>query len=364
MNIIRRVTSALVFGAVMMALLCACKKTAVTVENAKSSAVGTDENKAQTDEHAYMDEDMELPQYSNPVIDKSLPDPTIVRADDGKFYLFATEDTHNVPIMRSANLVDWDFVGTAFTDATRPTFVKDGGIWAPDINKIGKKYVLYYAMSVWGGEWDCGIGRAVSDKPEGPYVDMGKLFVSHELGTKNSIDPFYIEDNGNKYLFWGSFSGIWYIELTSDGLHIKPNSEAVLVAGDAYEGVYIHRHDGMYYLFASVGTCCEGLNSTYHTVVGRSKSLLGPYKDKQGYLMLDNNHEVVVHGSDTFIGTGHNSEIVTDDSGEDWMFYHAFLTSDTERGRVLLLDRIHWRDGWPEIDCLEPSTSEDCPIFY
>ena len=51
--------------------------------------------------------------YSNPVIDISAPDPTVIRAEDGTFYLYATEDTRNVPIYQSVNLVDWKQVGTA-----------------------------------------------------------------------------------------------------------------------------------------------------------------------------------------------------------------------------------------------------------
>lgn len=85
-------------------------------------------------------------QYHNPVIDESLPDPTVIRADDGSFWLYATENIHNLPIYRSTNLVDWSFQGTAFTDSTRPDFVPDGGIWAPDINQINGKYVLYYCL--------------------------------------------------------------------------------------------------------------------------------------------------------------------------------------------------------------------------
>ncbi|MBO7140240.1 MAG: family 43 glycosylhydrolase, partial [Prevotella sp.] len=72
--------------------------------------------------------------YQNPVINRSLPDPTVIRAQDGYYYLYATEDTHNVPIYRSSDLVKWRYVGTAFTDVTRPMdMVPDGGIWAPDI---------------------------------------------------------------------------------------------------------------------------------------------------------------------------------------------------------------------------------------
>src|SRR5690606_23251047 len=96
--------------------------------------------------------------YSNPVVSQSLPDPTLIKAEDGFFYLYATEDIRNTPIMRSSDLVNWELVGTAFTDATRPTFEPNGGLWAPDVRYINGRYVLYYSMSVWGGEWTCGIG--------------------------------------------------------------------------------------------------------------------------------------------------------------------------------------------------------------
>ena len=131
--------------------------------------------------------------YKNPVVDYSLPDPTVIKGDDGYFYLYATEDIRNLPIHRSKDLVNWEFLGTAFTDESRPDFEPNGGIWAPDINKIGDKYVLYYSMSVWGGEWTCGIGCAVSDRPEGPFKDCGMMFRSNGIKVQNSIDPFYIE---------------------------------------------------------------------------------------------------------------------------------------------------------------------------
>ena len=75
-------------------------------------------------------------------------------------------------------------------------------------------------MSVWGGEWTCGIGAAVSDKPEGPFIDKGPLFRSKTIQVQNSIDQFFMEDNGKKYLFWGSFRGIYGIELSGDGLSV------------------------------------------------------------------------------------------------------------------------------------------------
>lgn len=300
--------------------------------------------------------------YANPVINYSLPDPTIIKGDDGYFYLYATEDIRNVPIHRSKDLLDWKLIGTAFTDSTRPNFEPNGGIWAPDINKIGNRYVLYYSMSVWGGEWTCGIGVATADKPEGPFTDQGMLFRSNGIGVQNSIDPFYIEEGDKKYLFWGSFRGIYGIELSDDGLSVRKDSEKKQIAGTAYEGTYIHKRGNYYYLFASVGTCCEGLKSTYTTVVGRSDHLFGPYMNRTGETMMNNHHEVLIHKNDAFVGAGHNSEIVSDVKGDDWFFYHAVSAKHPE-GRVLMMDRIDWVDGWPSVNGSSPSAEAERPEF-
>lgn len=293
--------------------------------------------------------------YMNPVYPSSMPDPTLIKAHDGYFYLYATEDVRNTPILRSSDLVTWNLTGTAFTSGTRPSFEPKGGIWAPDINYINGQYVLYYSMSVWGGEWTCGIGVATCDKPEGPFTDRGKLFRSNEINVQNSIDPFFIEDNGKKYLFWGSFHGIYAIELSDDGLSVKEGVEKRQVAGTAYEGTYIFKKDGYYYLFASTGTCCEGIKSTYTTVVGRSENLFGPYLDKSGRSMNDNFHEVLIHSNDRFVGTGHNSEIITDNKNKTWILYHA-VDKINPKGRVLMLDEVQWKDGWPFVEGNTPSS--------
>ena len=304
-------------------------------------------------------------QYNNPVINESLPDPTVIKADDGYFYLYATENIRNVPIYRSENLVDWRRVGTAFTDRTRPQMVPRGNIWAPDINLINGKYVMYYSKSTWGGEWECGIGVATADRPSGPFTDVGKLFISSEIGVQNSIDPFYIEeDDGSKYLFWGSFRGIYGIQLSDDGLSIKPGAQKVQIAGTLTEGTYIYKHDGYYYLFGSAGTCCEGLNSTYRVMVARSENLMGPYVNKSGRPALENNFMLVMQKSNKVVGPGHNSEIVQDDAGQYWMLYHGFDAADPDGGRKVYLDQILWdKDGWPIVRNRVPSATANAPVF-
>lgn len=302
--------------------------------------------------------------FVNPVIRRSLPDPTIIRDKDGVFYLYATEDIRNLPIYRSENLVDWQYTGTAFTPETRPDFEPKGGLWAPDIEYVGGKYVLYYAMSRWGGEETCGIGRAIADKPEGPFRDKGKFFTSNEIGVRNSIDPSFIRENNENYLLWGSFRGIYAIGLSNNGLSLKKGDKPRQIAGTAYEAAYIHKKDGFYYLICSIGSCCAKEKSTYTLTVGRSKDLMGPYVDKDGRPMLENFHEILLHGNTCFVGTGHNAEIVTDDNGADWLLYHAYMREDTQKGRVLMMDRIYWEDGWPKVENDSPCvTFQKAPYF-
>lgn len=305
--------------------------------------------------------------YRNPLIETSLPDPTIIKAEDGYYYLYATENVRNMPIYRSENLVDWEFVGTCFTEETRPTFVKTDRkscLWAPDINYFDGHYVMYYSMSDWGGEWTCGVGVAVADKPEGPFTDLGPLFISSEMNTQNSIDPFYIEEDGHKYLFWGSFRGIWYTELTDDGLHLKNGMTSTKIAGTLTEGTYIvKRPDGYYYMIGSAGTCCDGLNSTYRLLVARSESLFGPYVNKAGNTVMDNCWSQLLNKSKEVYGPGHCSEIVEDDNGDSWIFYHGWDAA-TGGGRYLYMDQIHWdENGWPYINNMKPSTVARRPVI-
>ena len=303
--------------------------------------------------------------YQNPVIRYSLPDPTVIKASDGFFYVYATEDTHNVPIYRSKNLVDWVYAGTAFNDRTRPMdFVPNGGIWAPDINYVNGQYVLYYSKSEWGKTWECGIGVAVSNRPNGGFHDAHKLFISSEVNIENCIDPFFIQEDGHNYLFWGSFHDIYGVELTEDGLSIKEGCTPKKIAGGLIEATMIVKHDGFFYLIGSAGSCCEGAKSTYRLVVARSRNLFGPYVDRNGRSAISDNFTTLLSKSNAVYGPGHCSEFITDDAGQTWVLYHGFQANDVDAGRVVYLDKVEWgTDGWPTISDGHPSVEAAAPLF-
>lgn len=302
--------------------------------------------------------------YQNPVINNDAPDPTVLRDDDGVYYLYSTEYGHKLPIYRSEDLVNWVPVGSAFTKEGWPKMVPGGGVWAPEIRKIGDTYYLYYSKSKWGGEWECGIGVATAKSPTGPFTDHGKLFISKEIGVQNSIDQFYWEENGKKYLFWGSFHGINGIELAPDGLSIAKGAKPIQIAGTLTEGTCLVKKDGYYYLIGSAGSCCEGLKSTYRVVVARSKDLFGPYVDREGKPAMENNFSLIMKGNSAVHGPGHNSILVQDDAGDYWMIYHGFDAKQPEAGRKAYLDKIVWdKEGWPTIAGEQPSAEATAPVI-
>ena len=82
-----------------------------------------------------------------------------------------------------------------------------------------------------------------------------------------------------------------------------------------------------------------------------------------GKRMLDNACEIVMKRSDRFVGPGHNSDIITDKAGDDWLLYHA-VDARNPRGRKLLLDKIRWVDDWPTVQDGHPSeTPQPTPLF-
>lgn len=305
------------------------------------------------------------PTYRNPVFEPILADPSVIRSEDGTFYAYGTEDdwgdgegSKRIPVVRSDDLVEWEYVGEAFD--RRPAW-KDGYLWAPDIARWDGRYLLYYSVSVWG-DANPGIGVATAEDPAGPFEDEGMLLDSEGIGVANSIDPHLVVDGGTPYLVWGSFHGINLVRLSDDGLSVA--GEPAEIAGDAFEAPYLVEREGAWWLFVSLGSCCDGADSTYRLAVGRADALEGPYLDRAGNDLLDGEGEPLLGASDAWVGPGHNS-IVTDDAGQDWILYHAI---DPERPRAdsgatrrpMLIDRLEWDDGWPAVVDGHP-THDDTP---
>lgn len=320
--------------------------------------------------------------YENPVYDSDFADPSYVKCEeDGYYYLFATGGK----IIKSLDLVNYEYVGRAL-DSTPSWGTSGAGLWAPDVQYINGQYIMYYSLSRWDDP-NPGIGIATASHPAGPWTDQGKLFTSEEIGVNNSIDAMVYQEDDKVYMVWGSFRGIYLVELTSDGLNLKNGIEyakenKILIAGykterpldvSTYEGSYIIKKDNYYYLFLSNGQCCSGAY-TYNLRIARSESITGPYVDKTGVDVLGGDRgTTIINASAAFIAVGHNS-VIKDDAGDYWSLYHGYKTIideetyessiDTSK-RVLLMDKLIFEDGWPSVLGGIPSSNRKTgPAFY
>lgn len=335
--------------------------------------------------------------YTNPVFEPSFADPTFLRDDDGTFYAYSTEEKWNdgegdkiIPIIKSNDLLNWEYVGNAFS--SRPDFVKDGQhrwVWSPDAIMHDGKYFLFYSLS-FGEDAQAGIGVSWSEKPEGPFHDNGEVIRSDKIGVEHSIAPFFFEEDGKIYTFWGSFRGIYGIELEYDPAipTFRIKGDKFQIGGVHFEGPRIMKKGEYYYFISSNGHCCNwtgrGENNWYNIRVARSKNLKGPYFDKNGNGIMTMDSTAPCHdgsilvvaneykscGADfenwaKFGAPGQNTKIITDDDANDWIMYHAvdrnnpWLRPSFIR-RPLMLSQVVWEEGWPTIKYMN---NEINPVF-
>jgi arabinan endo-1,5-alpha-L-arabinosidase len=328
--------------------------------------------------------------YSNP-LEISIPgdghvescaDPSVISRKEGNkvaWYMYCTTDPlndqdktgdnfnfHLIPILKSFDLVNWTYQGDAFS--TRPSWVAaDAGLWAPDIQFFNGKYYLYYTASntsLPGG--GSAIGVATSNKPTGPWTDSGTPPVEPHAppccpnDRRWVFDPAIISDaNGQRYIYYGSyFGGISARKLSADGLHSDPATQVQITIANRYEGAFVVKHGGYYYLFASATNCCNGPLTGYSVFAGRSADPLGPFVDKEGVSLLQGRvggTPVISMNGNRWVGPGHNA-VFTDFEGQDWFLYHAIDRNDPYFAsavgftkRPALLDALDWVDGWPTV---------------
>jgi arabinan endo-1,5-alpha-L-arabinosidase len=175
------------------------------------------------------------------------------------------------------------------------------------------------------------------------------VIVSKTADDFNAIDPGVVIDGaGAPWLAFGSFwSGIRMIPLTwPSGLPASDEEPLELAGGrpapNAIEAPTIVHHGDSFYLFASVGFCCRGVDSSYEIVVGRAGDVTGPYLDRDGIPMLRGGGTVLATSVEDRIGPGGTS------ASNGWLGFHFY---DAAQGGTVQLAAatIVWQDDWPTL---------------
>lgn len=267
-------------------------------------------------------------------------DPSTIAECDGKYYTFGT---------RGGGLISedgwrWD------SGAVRP-----GGGAAPDILKIDDRYLVVYGATG-GGLGGGHDGRILTmwnktldpKSPDFKYTEAVVVASSDGREDNDAIDPGLLLDpnDGRLWVSYGTYFGfIRLIELDPKTGKRKEGNKAIDIAIDCEASDLIYR-DGWYYLLGTHGTCCDGANSTYNIVVGRSRKVTGPYLDNMGRDMLKGGGKMVLAAGGRVNGPGHFGRTVLE-NGVEKMSCHFEADLDQGGLSVLGIRPLLWKNGWP-----------------
>jgi arabinan endo-1,5-alpha-L-arabinosidase len=164
----------------------------------------------------------------------------------------------------------------------------------------------------------------------------------------DAIDVGFLMDaNGRLFCTYGTYFGnIRQVELDPATGGLKEGSKPIDVAIDCEASSMMYR-DGWYYLLGTHGTCCDGANSTYNIIVGRSRSPYGPFLDNVGRDMLQGGGKMVVAAEERRFGAGHFGRYIVE-PGVEKMSFHWEADLDLSGRSTLAIRPILWNNGWPE----------------
>jgi len=267
-------------------------------------------------------------------------DPSTIVKCDGKYYTFGTGQ---------GGLISDD--GWTW----RSGAVRTGGGVAPDVIKIGDRYLVSYSADFPGTQGKTK-GNVINMwtktlDPESPDFGYSEPMLVAWAGADDdcwAIDPAFLLDptTGRLWCSYGTYFGaIRIVEIDpATGERVKGN-EAVDIAIDC-EATALMYKDGWYYLLGTHGTCCDGVNSTYNIVCGRSKSITGPYLDNMGRDMLQGGGKMVLSAGNRVAGPGHFG-LYVEDEGVEKMSCHYEADFDRSGRYVLGIRSLVWKNGWP-----------------
>lgn len=314
--------------------------------------------------------------YTNPVYNGYFADP-FVWEHQGVYYAIGTGaaeaegevdeigERRVFPLLRSEDFVNWEFAGNALL---RPDPILGDNFWAPEVAYCDRKFYLYY--SVGHEDKNHQLRVATSDRPLGPYQDIGEPLVDPK-SCPFAIDPHpFRDDDGQWYLFYardfldteGDVKAgtalmvdrlVGMTKLAGEGkvvLRARCDWQRFLanrlMYGASYdwhtlEGPSVRKYAGRYYCFYSGG---RWETENYGVDYGVADSVMGPYSDEGN----EAGPRVLKTVLDRVLGPGHNSIVVGPDGQTDYIAYHAW---DTDRSaRRMCLDKLIWTADGPRGD--------------
>ena len=291
----------------------------------------------------------------NPIIrDQFSADPT-ARVFNGRVYLYPSHDIfppegqrqdwfcmEDYHVFSSENLTDWTDHGVIVTQNKVPWVRPNSySMWAPDCVERNGKYYFYFPSAPNGAMRGFGVGVAIADRPEGPFIPEPE-----PIKGINGIDPCVLQaSDGNAYIFWGAgrcaklkpnmkeladdtptekvkFGEREFEMMGVNCLKDLPNRQA--------EGPFAFEYNGNYYLtYPYVREKTEVLG------YAMSKNPMGPYEYK-GLIMAEQPN-----------GCWTNHHSIINYKGQWYLFYHHnYLSPNDDKRRSACIEKLFFNaDG-------------------
>ncbi|KAB8077287.1 putative arabinan endo-1,5-alpha-L-arabinosidase A [Aspergillus leporis] len=290
----------------------------------------------------------------------NIHDPSLIQSADGTYYRFSTGN--NISYASSTSIEGpWTALGSVLPSGSSIESAGRYDPWAPDVQKVGNLYHVYYAVSSFGSQ-ESAIGLATSESMAlNTWTDHGSIGVESTTGLQyNAIDGNLLVDGSTNYMTFGSFwQDIFQVTLNADAT--SSTSTPVNVAFDpegehAVEGAYLYKYGSYYYLFYSWGKCCgydtsrpaEG--QEYKIKVCRSSTPTGGFVDASGVACTEGGGTIVLESHDNVYGPG-GQGVYTDPDLGPVLYYHYVDTTigygDSQK--LFGWNAIDFSSGWPAV---------------
>jgi hypothetical protein len=288
----------------------------------------------------------ELTFSQNPIVRNQFSADPTARVFNGKVYVFPSHDIltpkdqkqlrkdwfcmADYHVFSSENLTEWTDHGMIVSqNKVKWVDSTSYSMWAPDCIKRNGKYYFYFPANKTvpdtNGRKGFGIGVAIADQPEGPYIPLPE-----PIKGVNGIDPnVFIDKDGQAYLYW-ALGNIMVAKLNENMTELA--SEPMVIANlpekGLKEGPFLFERKGIYYL-----TIPHVENKIERLEYAIGDNPMGPFKMAG----------IVMDESPMNCWTNHQSFV--EYKGQWYLFYHQDAYSPKfDKNRSICADSLSFND--------------------
>jgi beta-xylosidase len=283
------------------------------------------------------------PHAANPILPGYFADPSLVQFE-GKNYLYATLDPwggETLGCWESTDFKNWTYRELNWPTkqaCTSPTSHK-ANVWAPSVVRARDgKFYMYVSVGseVWAGTADHPLGpwrNILGDRPLIPF--------DYKPGFHMIDAEAFIDDDGTPYLYWGSGFGwkngkCWVAKLKPDMATFEGEVRDVTPA-NYFEGPFMVKHGEHYYLMYSQG---KTITDTYQVRYAIGDAPFGPFVEAANSPIL------VTNKSNDVISPGHHAVFTRGTQSYILYHRHSIPFDPKFIGRQTCLDEMKFtQDG-------------------